>query len=981
MDKEQSHELPEVYKVVGAPGTGKTTRVVGNKEIDNHTSLVQENMDEYDIDDQLIVTYTKAATEEAADRLYDITDFTKKLISTRVTTIHSQCYSILNNTQHFDGMDREQVVQHWNKRNFCKAYDLDFGYDDDEDDIMGNDKQDGNALFDIYNWLQSNLKPMEEWEDCPADKPDIGDIQWHLEAWEEWKDERDLVGFGDMIEEVLKLGRQQLINLGYGMVFPDDSVGYIELFKKARDDPDRDPQVLRGMGAFVDTRVMYVDEVQDLNPLQWAWYLLQKLVCEKVYIGGDDDQCLPPNAPVEVKNNPMFNPSDGDKEFQKPIKDVQVGDLVRTLKSDGEYGYRRVSNVKKKEVEEKTFRTITTESGNKTQVTANHKMLSRIPSAEYEREVNKHYVYLMRDNNGKWRIGETDNLRQRLNVERGARCIVPLDSFDTKEKALEKETEWSLTYSIPQLTIQQRDGEVLSDPEVRDRIYDSVNPQYGIIERDMGVDLAHPPLYKKATTRGQTSSINISIKKCADMRGKKPRHSLGVHTSNESAIEKLRTVDGITEGESGGKSTRFRTTSTDYTEIGSIAEEVRDKVGGDIVTNMSPTKARSGATISPAGNLVEGMLVPVTRDNTVVWEEVVDIEDVVATSEVYDLTVPGTHTFTTAGIGVSNTIYGWGGADPEFMLGEEGDFEVLDKTYRIPKNVWEVCDTTIRQVDNRQEKDVTPHGDGGEVECLRAPSPRQVAQHLDGDSNFVLFRARYMIDKFTEDLRELGIPYRNMSTFDTWDGDMTTIRDALAKMEITGEKLTKDETSALTDNIAEERVAKGGGSKSTSSILGGITGKKPEDVKEMFNFPGAAVHRGRFIESWLEYAEELNYYEKEALRGNILNNNHEMDPERIRLGTIHSAKGREAENVIVALDSTSTIVEGMRDDTKHKPGKVISDAERRVYYVAMSRASEKLVLAEGVVNPDTTLEVSNLVGDEYSPAPNGPGENAQLHGW
>ena len=56
MNKEEQNILPEVYKVVGAPGTGKTTRVVGNKEIDNHTSLVQENMDEYDIDDQLIVT-------------------------------------------------------------------------------------------------------------------------------------------------------------------------------------------------------------------------------------------------------------------------------------------------------------------------------------------------------------------------------------------------------------------------------------------------------------------------------------------------------------------------------------------------------------------------------------------------------------------------------------------------------------------------------------------------------------------------------------------------------------------------------------------------------------------------------------------------------------------------------------------------------------------------------------------------------------
>ena len=65
MDTEQSNPQPEVYKVIGAPGTGKTTRVVGNEEIEDHTSLVQENMAEYDLDEQLIVTPRSLALETA----------------------------------------------------------------------------------------------------------------------------------------------------------------------------------------------------------------------------------------------------------------------------------------------------------------------------------------------------------------------------------------------------------------------------------------------------------------------------------------------------------------------------------------------------------------------------------------------------------------------------------------------------------------------------------------------------------------------------------------------------------------------------------------------------------------------------------------------------------------------------------------------------------------------------------------------------
>lgn len=961
MSTEETNPNPTVYRVIGAPGTGKTTRVVGNPDIEGHTSLVQENLEEYPLDDQLIVTYTKAATEEAADRLYKVTDNYKYEIEERVTTIHSQCY-------HLCGMDNDQLVRWHHKKQFCDQFDLTFGYDDGDEDIMGAEKDEGNAILDIYNWLQSNRKDMSEWEDCPADAPPVDDVEWYLNRWEEFKETRDLIGFGDMIEKTVELGYKQLSNLGYGIPFPGDDVSTKEMFEAARDDPSRDPSVLRGKGAFVDTKVLYVDEVQDLTPLQWEWYLLQKLVCEKVYLGGDDDQCLPPNAPVECKVSPLSGTSDAGKEIQKPIKDVAVGDLVRTMESGGEYTYKRVENVKKEQVADQRFKVIETETGRTTAVTDNHKMFAHLPPADYEPVSDKHYVYLMRDGDGNWRIGETSDLRQRMNVERGARCIVPLGSFDNKEEALVKETEWSLKYSVPQITIQQRDGEVLSEKSNRAELYSNISPQYDLIERDFGVDLRHAPFYKKSVTRGDTSSINIGVKMCADSRGGNPLHKLYIYTSDDDAIRKLSEYDELNKSKGKNGAKRFRLTSGDLKELGNLAEAIQMDVGGDIVTDMAPTEDRKNAIVTPAGNLVEGMLVPATRDGEVVWEEIVDVRERTETTEVYDLTVPGTHNFTTAGLGVHNTIYGWAGANPEFMLDEEGDIEVLDKTYRIPREVWEVCDDTIQQVDKRQDKRVEPHGDGGEFTTLRNPSPRSVIDQTEGDLTFILFRARYMIDDFREDLHELGIPYRNMSTHDTWTRPVVETRDALNKLINTREKLSGKEVDSVLSNLPDKFVSRKKTGNSTKDALNSISGKQPEQVEEMINVPTHSIGDQLTIEEYMNAVDddELNYYEQQAIKGAVKNERCDLDPEKIKLGTIHSSKGREAETVIVATDSTQTIRQNMMDELKSKPHKKISDAERRVYYVGMTRAANKLVLAQGIVDGENAIDIADIVGEEHT---------------
>lgn len=939
-----SEELPpEVHKTYGPPGTGKTTEIIGNPEL-GLEGLFVENLEEYDFDEQMFVTYTNAGVDEAVDRLRDLTNLYKYQIEERVTTIHSRCFQTLD-------LDPKQVVRRNHKKKFCNTFDLEFGYEDDEGDIMTAELDEGHSLFRIYEWLANNRKALESWEDCPAEWQGDDDIVMLMNEWEQFKADRNLLQFSDMIEEVIIQGRRQVENRGLGVLFPDEDTTDMEMFEVARRDTHRCPEDMRGEGAFIDTKVLYIDESQDLTRLQFEWYLLQKLVADTVYIAADPNQCLPPNAPVTVKSA-GFHDSNPESE-QKPIKDVKIGDRVRSMKSDGEYEYKPVSNITKRDVDDKRFRIIKTESGKLTAVTDNHRMFARIPAQEYEQNIDKEYVYLMKDRDDNWRIGITTDLRQRLNVEAGSRCIIPLDSFESREEALLMEEVWSLKYSIPTINIADRSEEgVMEEDSMREKLYNNLEVDLDGISDDLGIYPEHPPLYKKATNLGRTSSVNINIKMCSDVR-RNYYHELVVYTSNNEAICELRRINKLNEQDGRKDSKKFSKQSQDLNELGNIAEKVQQKTGGDIITYMSPTEERSRAIVTPAGNLIEGMLVPVVSDDAaeVVWEEIKDIKDKNETTEVYDLTVSDTHNFDTSGIFVHNTIYGWSGADPRFVLDEEGDERILDRTYRLPENIWDVSKGVIDQCKDKVDvSGVEPDGEGGDVVLMRNPSKLKLARHLEGDESvFVLFRARYMIDEFNDDiLHKYGIPYENMSTYPTWQNYVVKLRDALATL-YKGEKLNGSEFKTLKEYYDKEV------SNSTMDNIGGISSEKAVEIIGLSSSAPVVTYLNNVD------GDEINYFQEKAIRNNIKRENYDMQPERVKVGTMHSAKGKEAETVLVATDSTKRILANMERDTES--GQLISDAERRVLYVAMTRASEKLVMAEGVIDEMHSLPLERLLGD------------------
>lgn len=322
------------------------------------------------------------------------------------------------------------------------------------------------------------------------------------------------------------------------------------------------------------------------------------------------------------------------------------------------------------------------------------------------------------------------------------------------------------------------------------------------------------------------------------------------------------------------------------------------------------------------------------------------------------------------------SIYSWAGAEPEDqILAEEAETRVLEKTYRIPDEVWTACKSCIEQVDERLEKNIESTGNGGEFISLGAKDANAyvLQEHLiESDDVMILFRAKYHILEFSKQLNDVGIPYKHESLpFQTWSNDLVKVRDILATL-CNDELIVADDLGVLIEHIPDRFIdAKQPGmvkylldepEYSINGVLEYFTFGMNEPTEKQF-----AMWYAKGASGWDE--QEFNGYQGDALYANIRNERFDLQPQNVRIMTIHKSKGQEADTVILGTDSTNTIMANMsEDETDHRPvwmqQTIINDAERRVVYVGMSRAQRKLIMGEGFVTPDTCLKISSLLGGD-----------------
>jgi DNA helicase-2/ATP-dependent DNA helicase PcrA len=252
-------------------------------------------------------------------------------------------------------------------------------------------------------------------------------------------------------------------------------------------------------------------------------------------------------------------------------------------------------------------------------------------------------------------------------------------------------------------------------------------------------------------------------------------------------------------------------------------------------------------------------------------------------------------------------IYGWAGADVKRFQDEPAKEKILPQSYRVPIRVQKVADSIISQIDTRIDKIWNPRNEEGE--CKEVYDLDEV--DLTQGKWLVLARTNYRLIKMKPYLMERGIyfEYKERKSFSAklWKA----IRD-FSKWT-SGAQLTASEIKDIFDYTKHE--FDGEDHKSYSC--------------EYFNIDTS--------DTWYELfdadPEQVLYIRQ------MLSNKEKLSEEaRVKLSTIHSAKGGEADNVLLILDNTDKI----RESIEKSPEK--ADEEHRVWYVGVTRTKQNLYI-------------------------------------
>jgi ATP-dependent DNA helicase, Rep family len=332
-------------------------------------------------------------------------------------------------------------------------------------------------------------------------------------------------------------------------------------------------------------------------------------------------------------------------------------------------------------------------------------------------------------------------------------------------------------------------------------------------------------------------------------------------------------------------------------------------------------------------------------------------------------------------------VYAWQGADPDLLLDTTVDEDVvLPNSYRLPSQILNVVSAEIRHIDKRQEKDLNPRKEGGEVEAIESPSMLELARNVqhtvdknEGDL-MILFRARYQMFQFIDEFIDKGIPFSLLTDGRMWTDRVTDYVHAIEALEAEN-PVTGLQARRLADMLQSSAF----GTADRDTFYDFLDEREEAaDVEDISKFTIAADAIDNHVPflpgpaSAGDMIRKVTSFQRTSIDAYFNGDYEGMDSNHVRVGTIHSAKGREADHVFVGTDLTEKVVEqmaatieqpqevdGVDEFTKStSPVPVLTDNERRVFYVGMSRARERLVVLENLVDGAPTLPVSVLLHNE-----------------
>jgi DNA helicase-2/ATP-dependent DNA helicase PcrA len=275
-------------------------------------------------------------------------------------------------------------------------------------------------------------------------------------------------------------------------------------------------------------------------------------------------------------------------------------------------------------------------------------------------------------------------------------------------------------------------------------------------------------------------------------------------------------------------------------------------------------------------------------------------------------------------------IYRWAGADVESFINMKGKASVLGQSWRVPPVIADVALGVIGNVQHRRPKEwAAREGEPGEE--LRVGS-FQDADVGDGQV-LVLARNTYILNEQVEPaLRRQGIVYERQ-------GGGVSIKPAYIQSIMAWERLRKGEDILIGEaRTMYEYLASGTGVKRGMKKLPGFS----EDPEAVVNMSELRDQGGLLRDDiWHEALERLPQEEMSYMLAALKRGERLLHAKpRVKISTIHGAKGGEADHVVLLTEMARRT---------HREMELSPEDEARVWYVGVTRAKRRLT----IVNSET----------------------------
>jgi DNA helicase-2/ATP-dependent DNA helicase PcrA len=274
-------------------------------------------------------------------------------------------------------------------------------------------------------------------------------------------------------------------------------------------------------------------------------------------------------------------------------------------------------------------------------------------------------------------------------------------------------------------------------------------------------------------------------------------------------------------------------------------------------------------------------------------------------------------------------IYTWAGASPDEFLNARADrVQVLKQSFRVPRRVQALANGIIGHVKLRQEKVWRSRDDDGSVRFAPDLDSLSASVASTTTDTLILYRNHCFGLAVEEMLRSAGVPYSYA------DPERQPAARRWIPAILSWHRLQKPEgrvsTKEARELVAAIAMGRGVSAEARSSLSGSPSGSTWS--LEQLRMIGLSS-----TGTWFEALTKVNNPDAQYIRAILRHHGNDglLKTPRIRISTIHAAKGAQADHVIMLTDMTRRVERGIYESP---------DDERRVWYVGATRAKQALTI-------------------------------------